>query len=185
MVSVSITCTSGDFVGIFVWSSPMGSYSSVPSKPCPSAMAFCRVGISSVSHQAVRTSPTLAPPMSRATSAAQSQPQRRRFIAEPKKTPNGTAKMDIQRHGNCTNRSLGSTTHKTELNRSISRIASPASKHRTYQTSLPILPLGEDGSASSARRAAIAASPARIIISTARLETIQLNIVCSGSLICV
>src|SRR6202035_4683726 len=95
------------------------------------------------------------------------------------KHANGMARMDIQRHGNCTKRSLGSTTQKILLMRII-RIAavthSAANALQRFFVSGPTLgrPRGKLNAANTAVNA---------IIRTAAREAIRLKALCSASAI--
>src|ERR1700688_4426798 len=97
------------------------------------------------------------------------------------KTANGIARMDIQRHGNCTKRSLGSASHKILLIRSIRNSAVQESATNVPQR------LFFRGCALDRLRGKLSAAnmPVKISVRTAVLEAMRLKALCSASAIMV
>src|SRR5579871_5989759 len=110
-----------------------------------------------------------------ATTANQSQP-RGRLITAARKHAATNARIDIQRQGNCTNRSFGSQGHSGALTRSIRKVEAPASNRELLHTN----PTGDNRRVGGGSvRDASAAAPVSKISSSAQAEAIQLNQVCS------
>src|ERR1700722_16345608 len=95
------------------------------------------------------------------------------------KTANGIARMDIQRHGNCTKRSLGSASHKILLIRSIRNAAVTESATNVPQR------LFFGGCAFDRVRGKLSAANMAVnaIIRIALLEAMRLKALCSASAI--
>src|ERR1700719_2656548 len=95
------------------------------------------------------------------------------------KTGNGMARMDIQRQGNCTKRSLGSASHKILVIRNIRNAAVTESATNVPQR------LFFRGCALDRLRGRFSAAnmPVNAIIRTAVLEAMRLKALCSGSAI--
>src|SRR6202035_2617005 len=97
------------------------------------------------------------------------------------KIANGIARMDIQRQGNCTKRSLGSAAHKISLIRSIRNAAVTESATNVPQRRF------FRGCVSDRLREKLSAAnmPVNAMIRTAVLEAIRLKALCSASAIMV
>src|SRR3979490_2417662 len=97
------------------------------------------------------------------------------------KHASGIARMDIQRHGNCTKRNLGSTIHKILLIRVIKNAAITESATIALQNLFVNDPLIERprGKLSAAN------TPVNSSIRLAAWEAIRLKALCSGSAITV
>src|SRR6266849_1330015 len=92
---------------------------------------------------------------------------------------NGIVRIDIQRHGNCTNLNFGSTCHAIDVGGSISAVASADNTRKAPQRWwLCCVPPGWLNSL----RTAMAAMPVKTMIATAIVEDMKLKNVCSGSL---
>src|SRR2546426_1615276 len=110
-------CTRGAFSGKLVWSSPTGSYSSVPSKPWSFATASSSDGMSSESHQVFRTRKVAVPLATKITTKIQIHRLRGRTVTAARKYAYGTARIAIHLQGNCTYRSFGRYAQKIALGR--------------------------------------------------------------------
>src|ERR1700730_5500686 len=100
-------------------------------------------------------------------------------IAAEMKHANGIARMDIQRHGNCTKRSLGSAIHKILLIRVIKNVAITETATNALQKLLV------NGLVIGILRGKLSAAnmPVSTIIRTAVLDAIRLKVLCSASAI--
>src|ERR1700688_2836188 len=95
------------------------------------------------------------------------------------KTANGIARMDIQRQGNCTKRSLGSASHKILLIRNIRNAADTESA-----TNVPQRLFFRGGALDRLRGKLDAANmPVNAIIRIAVLDAMRLKALCSASAI--
>src|ERR1700693_3828705 len=95
------------------------------------------------------------------------------------KHANGMAKMDIQRHGNCTKRSLGSVIQEILLTRIIRNAAITESATKALQKLFVSVPVVE-----RSRGKLNAAKPAvNTIIRTAAWDAMRLKALCSASAI--
>src|SRR4029077_6646060 len=95
---------------------------------------------------------------------------------------NGKARIDIQRHGNCTKRSFGRNSQRKALSRSIVNVAAAARSNKARHTLACRLDAAPGAALRYARSAAMPVVTIRI---TAAGEAIQLKRLCSGSLIVV
>src|ERR1700682_1550754 len=95
------------------------------------------------------------------------------------KHANGIARTDIQRHGNCTKRSLGSRIHKILLNRVIKNAAITETAINALQK------LFVSGLAIDRPRGKLSAAnaPVSTTMRTAVLDAIRLKALCSASAI--
>src|SRR6267142_3914682 len=92
---------------------------------------------------------------------------------------NGIVRIDIQRHGNCTNLNFGSNCQMKDTGRSISAVASTDNTRKAPQRwQRGWVPPGWLSSLCTA----MAAMPVKKMIATAIVEAMKLKNVCSGSL---
>src|SRR5258706_153922 len=75
--------------------------------------------------------------MSAATAMIQSQRNRCRENAAPRKWTKGTVRIDIQRQGNCTKRNFGRSCHTIDEGRHISAVATAARRVNEYVAMTP------------------------------------------------
>src|ERR1700682_5282227 len=138
--------------------------------------------MSSQSHHACCISHVAAPPRTQIIIPPKTQQSRRGATTIDRKQVKGTARMDIQRQGNCTKRSFGNTNHKIDVLRSMSSVAAAASRNNALHALEWLrLPRLSARAKSVIRCAAIAEIPVNRIIKMAVLDAIQLNKLCSGS----
>src|ERR1700737_3677326 len=88
--------------------------------------------MSSQSHHPCCISHVAAPALTASIITAQIQPSRRRATTIDRKQVKGTARMDIQRQGNCTKRSFGNTNHKIDVLRRMRSVGGAASNNNAF-----------------------------------------------------
>ena len=168
---------------MFVWSSPAGSYSSVPSNPCPSRSLPAASGYlpcpTSLVAQARRPMPADQRERDHAQPNPSPPPPRHRA---PKKTANTTAEATSTARETAQSAASANAAQKIELKRSINNVADACEQHNAVPES-----------SCSACRCLLHPRdappgpplPSRQSSATATLDAIQLKSVCSGSLIAV